>query len=617
MNYRYIALTGVIGAALWIAGALAERGAFRDETATETSAASAVAPNVTAFVGVRVFDGARAIPGANVIVADGRIAAMGPDAEVPKGARRVDGAGRTLLPGLIDAHTHVFGDALERALQFGVTTELDMFTDHRFATAMRREQEAGDVPTRADLRSAGTLVTAPGGHGTEYGVSIPTITSPEQAQAFVDARLAEGSDYIKIVYDDGSVYGLQWPTIDRETLAAVVEAAHARDRLALVHMGSQRAARDAIEAGADGLVHVFADSAPEPELVELIAKRRAFVIPTLSVNQSVTGVASGATLPEDAHVAPYLTATEIENLKRAFPTHRGSKARAAHAFDAVRRLNAAGVAILAGTDAPNPGTAHGASVHRELELLVEAGLTPIQALAAATAVPARIFALADRGRIAPGLRADLLLVDSDPTSNIAATRAIVGIWKGGVEVTRQKPSRATTDGGRRRVDARGRVSDFDDGTTRARFGLGWSASTDQMMGGTSTAEMKVVRGGARGTAHALEVIGTVRDGAQFPWAGAIFFPGGRPMEGVNLSAFTELRFWARGDGGTYLVMVFAERFGMVPVEVPFEAGVDWREHVIPFSTFQGLDGRGVRGILFSARPGPDRFAFQIDDVQFR
>ena len=93
--------------------------------------------------------------------------------------------------------------------------------------------------------------------------------------------------------------------------------------------------------------------------------------------------------------------------------------------------------ILAGTDAPNPGTAHGASIHRELELLVRAGLAPIEALRAATSAPAKAFSLLDRGRVAAGLRADLLLVHGDPTRDIRATRDIAAIWKTGHIVDRE------------------------------------------------------------------------------------------------------------------------------------------------------------------------------------
>src|SRR5439155_4411161 len=111
---------------------------------------------------------------------------------------------------------------------------------------------------RADLYSAGTLVTAPHGHGTEHE-DIPTISSADQAQAAVDARIAEGSDYIKIVYDDGRTFGPRIPTLDRATMKAVVEAAHARKLLAVVHIASVPGARDVLESGADGLVHLSPD----------------------------------------------------------------------------------------------------------------------------------------------------------------------------------------------------------------------------------------------------------------------------------------------------------------------------------------------------------------------
>src|SRR5690606_7878278 len=156
-------------------------------------------------------------------------------------------------------HTHVFDSALREALVFGVTTEIDMFTAPALAQQYRREQGAGNVAGRADIVSAGTLATAPGGHGTEYGMAIPTITRADSAQAFVDARMAEGSAFIKIISDAGSAFSLRWPSIDRATMGALVEAAHRRNVLAVVHVSSLQAARDAVDAGADALVHLFVD----------------------------------------------------------------------------------------------------------------------------------------------------------------------------------------------------------------------------------------------------------------------------------------------------------------------------------------------------------------------
>ena len=470
------------------------------------------------------------IPKASVHVRDGKIVSVGDAA--PGGIESIPGDGRTLLPGLIDAHAHVFGDALERALVFGVTTELDMFTDHRFAATMRTEQGRADgAARRADILSAGTLVTSPKGHGTEYGIQIPTLASTADAPAFIDARIAEGSDYIKIVYDDGATYGMKIATIDRSVLAAAIDAAKKRGKLAVVHIGSRQGADDAVQSGASGLVHIFADQAADAGFVTRVKAARAFVTPTLSVTESTTGVASGAVLLKDTRLAPFITVSERTSLEGRFPKRAESKQNLAVALAATKLLHDAGVPILAGTDAPNPGTSHGSSLHRELELLVQAGLSPDAALAAATSVPARAYSLPDRGRIAPGLRADLVLVNGDPSRDITATRDIVSIWKRGVRLERAKAPAATAAAAA--ATTTGLVSDFEAPDIRADFGSGWQISTDSMMGGASTATMAIVPGGANKTRGALEVSGTLAAGAPYPWAGAMFFPGATPMSPVE------------------------------------------------------------------------------------
>src|SRR5215471_16487535 len=128
---------------------------------------------------VRVFDGTSVIADTNVVVEGGMIGAMGATVARPAGAEVVDGKGKTLLPGLIDSHTHTIGAAsLEQAPIFGVTTDLDMFTDPRMAVDVKKQQKEGKLANYADLRSAGYLATAPGGHGTEYGLKVPTLTQP-------------------------------------------------------------------------------------------------------------------------------------------------------------------------------------------------------------------------------------------------------------------------------------------------------------------------------------------------------------------------------------------------------------------------------------------------------
>ncbi len=581
-------------------------------TCTARSEAAETAKPI-AITHVRIFDGSKVIPDGTVVVEGRTIRAVGPKVAVPAGAVVIDGSGDTLLPGLIDGHTHSWGDVLARAVIFGVTTELDMFTVPQFAQGQREEQTKTGAPGRADLLSAGYLATAPGGHGTEYGLPVPTLTKPEEAQAWVDARIAEGSDYIKIVSEDAKLYGRTIPTLDKATIAALVQAAHNRGKLAVVHISTEEAAKEALEAGADGLVHIFTDRAPEADFIATAVKHKAFVTPTLTVVESTTGVASGRNLPDDPRLAPYLTADEIANLRKSFPKH--GEQRFQNALDAVRQLKAAGVPILAGTDAPNPGTAHGPSIHRELELLVQAGLSPAEALAAATSVPAKTFGLKDRGHIAPGLKADLVLVKGDPTQDITASRDIQKVWKIGQEVPRpQAPRTAAETAPAAQVPASGEISDFEDGTLAARFGSGWQESTDKLAGGVSVVQKEVVAGGAAGTGKSLAISGEVKAGFSYPWSGMIFFPAATPMAPVDLSKFSGVSFWTKGDGRAYQLMLFATRLGRMPAQKAFTAGSDWQQVTVPFSEL-GLDGSDILGIFLGGGPALGTFRFQVDGVK--
>jgi len=219
-------------------------------------------------------------------------------------------------------------------------------------------------------------------------------------------------------------------------LRALVDAAHARGRLAVVHVLSEWQAKDAIEAGADGLAHLFTGATVSPELAPLAATHHVFVTPTLTVLYSDCGQPSGPRIGNDSLLRPYIRPQMRKQATMAFPPTKGASCEGTR--EAVRQLVRAGVPVLTGTDAPSPGQSYGASVHGEMELLVGAGLTPVQALTAATSAPAHAFRLTDRGVIAPGKRADLVLVDGDPTRDITATRRIVSVWKKGVEVKRSR-----------------------------------------------------------------------------------------------------------------------------------------------------------------------------------
>lgn len=576
------------------------------------------------FDNVLVFDGEALLPATRVLVEDGIITAIGDELETPAGAEVIDGSGMTLLPGLIDAHVHTFTpDMLQQALMFGVTTVLDMFSDEDFAAQMRQQQADGQAFGRADMYSSGALATAPGGHGTQFGLEIDTLTAADQAEDWILARVQAGADYIKIVIEDFEEMGGELPTLDEQTVGALVEAAHAHGLLTVTHVQDHDAAWIAISSGSDGLAHMFSDTVPSQELVDLMLQQQSFVIATLSVFQSI-GVDDpvDSSLATDPNLGPLLAPSDLQSL--ASPYQGFPDLSIAAALEGIGLLHQAGVPILAGTDAPNPGTAYGASMHRELELLTQAGLSPTEALAAATSVNARIFGLEDRGSIAPGLVADLLLVAGDPTDDILATRAIAGVWKRGVRADREAYQQAlegAREASQAQADALAQadtapVSDFEGGDTSVGFGHPWEATTDVQAGGDSTANIDVVEGGADGSGYALEVSGSIGTAFELPWAGAMFMPGAQPFGPADLSSKPNLHFWARGDGGPYRIQLFCQNSGQVPPEATFETTAEWQAFEIDLSTVGECDTSGLMAVIFSAME-PGDFVFWLDEVEFR
>jgi imidazolonepropionase-like amidohydrolase len=386
----------------------------------------------TTIVNAKVFDGTTSQDWTSVRFVDGLITERSAASVAREGDEVIDAGGGTLLPGLIDAHVHLVPGALAQSLTFGVTTVLDMFSQPDLVA--RSKEQAGSRPDVADVRSSGVGATAPDGHPSMMYAPFPTLTGAEGAEQFVAERIAEGSDYLKII----SGIGGQWPSLDSETVTALVTAAHARGLLVVAHVSSTAGVEEVVSAGVDVVAHVPADAVLGEALVERMAEAGIAVGPTLATIENTLGEPGGAAVVADPRLAQPLGEAWVRRLTSAVP---GSGGRAmppySRAEDNVRRLADAGVTLLAGTDAPNPGTVFGASLHRELELLVRCGISPARALAAATTGPARVFGLPDRGRVAVGQRADLVLVSGDPLTDITATRAIERIWRAGTAFDRR------------------------------------------------------------------------------------------------------------------------------------------------------------------------------------
>ncbi len=582
--------------------------------------------NSTVIKDVRIFDGREIFPSGTVVIKDGKIVQVGKDVSIPEGAEIINGEGHTLLPGFFDCHTHVWmAQNLQQSLLFGVTTVVDMFMDVKTMAEIKKNQENFQATDMAYLISPGNVATAPGGHGTQYGMPIPTIDNPDDAQDFVDARIAEGSDFIKIIWDDGTAYSMPMPTLDLKTVKAVIEAAHKRGKMAIIHAATLQQCRQAIEAGVDGLAHLFFTNDHDSDFGRLAAGQKTFVIPTLTV---VSGADLGLNrrkgISEDPYLQPLLMPNDFIMLKLALPFSSEDGSYQA-AQKALRQLKAENVPILSGTDAPNPGTTYGASLHHELELLVESGMTPTEALRSTTSIPAYIFNLKDKGRIKQEYLADLVLVEGDPTEDIKNSRRIVRVWRAGVGVDLAK-YRESVEMAKEQIENQreapppknfgtGRISDFEGEKIFANFGAGWSVSTDALMGGKSKAEYKRVDGGAEGSSGSLLIEGTVDESSSTPWAGAFFSPGPVLMNPANLSSKKSIHFWARGDEGTFSVMIFAQSLGFFPAALTFEVGSEWKEYSFAFKDFN-VEGFDIGGIFIGATE-PGSFTLQIDNVELR
>jgi imidazolonepropionase-like amidohydrolase len=336
------------------------------------------APPALAVVGAAVLDGeGPPLPGQTVVAAGGVIERVGPAAEVaaPAGAVVVDGAGGTLLAGFIDAHVHLDFYPPARVLAGGVTTVRDLGWPHERLAALRAGA-AGPGAASPRLLHAGQIVTVPGGYPTRAPWAPPGTARPVDGVAEAVRAVAEladdGAAVIKVALDDRV-----GPTLPAAVLAALVTAAGERGLGVTAHVGGAAEAAKALAAGVGELAHWPFDPAGLPDpLVDALAES-VVAVPTLHIDPS--------------------------------PARRAG----------VRRFVARGGRVVYGTDLGNQGPPPAVDVE-ELRLLVEAGLGPERALAAATSLAAEHLGVGGTGRVVPGAIADLLLVDGDPLADLAA-----------------------------------------------------------------------------------------------------------------------------------------------------------------------------------------------------
>ena len=407
------------------------------------SSAQVASAQVTAFVGGRLIDGTgRVIENGTLIIDGGRIVAAGPAATaVPAGATRVDVKGKTLLPGLVNAHGHVAAttglrsdpasytrDNLTRQLrtyaQYGVTTVFSLGDDQALGFELRNEQAIGPLD-RARLFVAGAVITG---------------ATAEEARAMASKVADMKPDLLKIRVDDnlGSTRKMPEPA-----WRAVIDEAHQRNLKVAVHIYSLADAKATLEGGADFIAHSVRDVPVDEGFIAMLKSREVCYSPTFTREISTFIYDATPTWVDDPFfvkgVTPDIIA-QLKDSKRQAQVRNGAGWKAGQQYKAglevakrnLKTLVDRGVRIAFGTDTGPPARFQGFFEHLELELMVEAGLTPMQALVSATGDAARCHQRAGQfGTLAPGAAADLLILGANPLDHIRNTLSIEQVWING------------------------------------------------------------------------------------------------------------------------------------------------------------------------------------------
>jgi imidazolonepropionase-like amidohydrolase len=404
----------------------------------------AAAAQTSALVGARVIDGAGGvIDRGTVIVRDGRIVAVGPAAstEVPAGATRVDLAGKTVMPGLINTHGHVGNtvglgtdpkghsrENLVRQLrtyaQYGVTTVFSLGDDQEGGFALRDEQATRPVD-RARIYVAGPVING---------------TTAEEVRAITDKVADLKPDILKIRVDDNLGTGRKMP---EPAWRAAITRAHERGLRMAVHIFYLADAKATLAAGADFIGHSVRDVPVDAAFASAMKARDVCYCPTFTREVSTFVYES---TPPWANDAFFLKGVAADIPKQLADPERQAKTRASPAYKLGQQYKAAletakknlkalvdqGVRIAMGTDTGPPGRFQGFFEHLELEMMVEAGMTPMQVIVSSTGDAARCHKKeAELGLLAAGRQADLLVLGANPLENIRNLRSIEQVWVGG------------------------------------------------------------------------------------------------------------------------------------------------------------------------------------------
>ena len=430
------------------------------------------AGEILALTGAMIIDGNGGPPqeDAAIVIRGSKITAIGPASVVPANARVLDLPGKTLLPGLIDAHIHIGGSgggsadpreftptAVENSLlsylKFGVTTIYDMAA-HPSLSSMKTALETGEL-MGPRLYGNGFGITAPGSHPirliTELGLleylgpfyfQVDNVAGAREAIRNISAQQVDGIKLFHSRVEAGTTrFDADMEKLKPDILHTLIEEAHARSLKVYAHTSFPSEVREFVEAGGDVIVHsIHMAETGADEVFELMAERDVAYIPTLAVFEGGYTTKPGSFFSAQQHdkvwdvLLESITAPgSVVLASREVPGLVNDRERSLEISMAnLGRALQAGVRIVMGSDAGNAGMLHGATVLRELQLMNEAGMTPMQVLVAATRNGAEVIGRGEElGTLEAGKLADIIVVNGDPLADLSALGNIEMVMKNG------------------------------------------------------------------------------------------------------------------------------------------------------------------------------------------
>jgi len=403
-----------------------------------------------------LIDGTGRAPAASsaMIVDNGRVTWIGPATQLkpPAGAETVDLTGKFVMPGIINLHGHIGNtvdlqqdakfytrDSIQKNLatyaSYGVTTVVSMGTDQDLIFKVRAEQRAGR-PAVARVYTAGQGMIFKGGYGGLAGVT-PGVSTAAEAESAVEAQAKKGVDIIKLWLDDHLGAQKKMPY---DIAKAIIDGAHKRNLPVAAHIFYLEDAKQLVDYGVNGLAHSVRDKSVDAALIAAMKKHGTWqMAPTLTREASMFVYASTPEFVHDPFFVRGVSPAVIQTLKSAqyqksitadphFDKYRGFFETAKKNLKA---LADSGVRYGFGTDTGPPGRFPGYFEQWELELMTQAGLTPMQAIAAATGNAAQFLGTKDLGTLEAGKWADLIVLDRSPLQDIRNTRAIHAVYIAG------------------------------------------------------------------------------------------------------------------------------------------------------------------------------------------